>query len=442
MRLALINPKGTYISSQREIQKLIAQSPMIFQRLPQFRIIPHLGLLTLGALATKDFETIEYIDENVVHDPAYLNKSYDLVCVSAMTHQAFRAYEIGKHFRARGIPVILGGVHASLMPEEAQEFANAVVIGEVEGIWGEVMADFQAGTLKKLYRSCQMPDLSLSSVPRYELVDASQFDVYPVQTTRGCPHRCEFCVVHKIYGNQYRKKPVTHVLQCLDRIKEISRKKSPVVFFTDDNMLADKKFSEQLLKALVPYRIKWSTQSDISIGYDDEFLKLIRKSGGFQILIGFESLNSQNLSQIEQWKAHHLENYEKLVQKIQSYGICIIGTFIVGLDEDTPDVFPKILEFVCKTGLFDAQILIATPLPGTELMARMQQEGRLLKEIFWDRCNLAEINFKPRQMSVETLAQGYLWLYKNLYTQEDMAKKMDLLKKSLLVYRELMEEEK
>jgi radical SAM superfamily enzyme YgiQ (UPF0313 family) len=346
-----------------------------------------------------------------------INPDFDLVAISTYSAQIFEAYELADRYRAKGIKVVIGGPHVTLLPEEAKPHVDSVVIGEAEPVWGELVNDFKQGKLKPYYKAINVYDLGQSPLPRYEFLDKTKHNRITVQTTRGCPHDCEFCAASKILG-PYRKKPIELVVRDIKAIKKHWR--NPFIEFADDNTFVDKEWSKKLLSALIPLKIRWFTETDISVAQDEELLKLLKPSGCRQLLIGLESILSDNLKGMEKndWKLKQYDSYLTAIEKIQSYGVSVNGCFILGLDSDDPSIFEKTRDFIEKSQLLEAQLTILTPFPGTRLYQRLKREGRLINEVFWDRCTLFDINFIPKNMTVEQLENGGVWLGSQVYSEE------------------------
>ncbi len=414
MKIGLLALSGIQVRTER-IAKLGITLPGFVNRGKIIASLPSLALLTIAALTPEDIE-VEYVEipDITKHEP---NPNFDLVAISTYSAQVFEAYELANRYRVKGIKVVIGGPHVTLLPDEAQSHVDAVVIGEAEPVWGELLNDFKEGNLKPRYQASKAYDLSLSPMPRYEFLDKSKHNRITVQTTRGCPHDCEFCAASKILG-PYRKKPVELIVRDIKAIKKLWR--DPFIEFADDNTFVDKEWSKKLLSALIPLKIRWFTETDISVAQDEELLRLLKPSGCRQLLIGLESILSKNLRGMDRndWKSKQYDSYLSSIEKIQSHGISVNGCFILGLDSDDPGIFEKTRDFIEKSQLLEAQITVLTPFPGTRLYQRLKTEGRLLKEIYWDRCTLFDVNFVPKNMSVEQLENGLAWLGSQIYSEE------------------------
>jgi radical SAM superfamily enzyme YgiQ (UPF0313 family) len=262
-------------------------------------------------------------------------------------------------------------------------------------------------------------DLSNAPMPRFELLESDRYPRFTVQTQRGCPWRCEFCAASIRISPTFKVKPVEKVIAEIRRLKELWR--DPFIEFADDNTFVNRAHAKQLLRALARERVRWFTESDLSIAQDDELLRMMRDAGCAQVLIGFESPSRVALNGIEQktnWKARQLDSYCRAVEAIQGHGITVNGCFVMGLDGAGPESFEAVHDFVKRSGLFDVQITFMTPFPGTPLYERLHNEGRILHDRSWERCTLFDVNFQPQQMSVTELENGFKELARKLYADD------------------------
>ena len=384
--------------------------------------MPSLGLLTLAGLTPRERFDVEYYEIADMRKLPELPTHFDLVAISTFTAQYYEALDVAKYYRAHGVPVVMGGITASSLPEQTREHCTSVVLGEGEPLWPEVLRDFENGSLKPLYQhtSPGQFDLADAPMPRFDLLDPNKYNRITVQTSRGCPHRCEFCASSILLTNRYKLKPVEKVIAEIHEIKKIWAR--PFIEFADDNSFVHREHYKRLLRALAKENLRWFTETDVRVAEDDELLALMRDSGCQQVLIGLESPRRENLNGLElrnNWKAKQQEFYRDAITKIQSYGITVNGCFILGLDADTPEVFDDVLTFVRDSGLYEVQITFLTAFPGTPLYARLKQEGRIIRDKAWERCTLFDINFTPRNMSVDELQRGFLGLAKQLYSAEE-----------------------
>jgi len=414
MKIGLLALSGIVVRTER-IAKLGVTLPGFVKRGKIIASLPSLALLIIAAMTPDDIE-LEYVEITDI-DKHKINPDFDLVAISTFSAQVFEAYELADRYRKYGVTVVIGGPHVTLLPEEAKPHVDSVVIGEAEPVWANLITDFQKGELKPYYKASKPYDISKSPTPLYKFLDKNKHNRITVQTARGCPHDCEFCAASKILG-PYRKRSVESIVRDIVAIKE--HWEHPFIEFADDNTFIDKEWSKTLLQAITPLEIRWFTETDISVAQDEELLSLLRPSGCRQLLIGFESVVKRSLKGMESrdWKLKQYDSYLSAITKIQSHGISVDGCFILGLDYDRPDIFQKTLEFIEESQLLEVQLTILTPFPGTRLYQRMKREGRLLKEIFWDKCTLFDINFIPENMTVEQLEDGATWLGSQVYGEE------------------------
>jgi radical SAM superfamily enzyme YgiQ (UPF0313 family) len=306
VKIGLISPSrnkaNTYYSSNPRLKKFFAEN----KHVPGF-FHSNLALLTLAALTPEEVK-VTLIDERV--DTLTFEEDFDAVGITMMTAQAQRSYEIANRFRERGVHVILGGIHATVLPEEAKAHGDTLIIGEAENTWPQFLEDLKHGCPEKLYKDYSV-DLSKSPVPRYELVDTSVFNLLPLQTTRGCPYDCSFCSVTTVYGPRCRVKNVEQIVREIEALRKVAGTRRCV--FNDDNTFVNRKRAYEILEAIKPLRVKYFAQTDISIAEDERLLKLLQESGCKTVFIGFESLVAENLEEIQKsrWKLKRLESYSE-----------------------------------------------------------------------------------------------------------------------------------
>ena len=401
--------------------ELIAPATQENTRKRNKALVPPLGLAIVAALTPPEVE-VSLTDENVtVID---FHKETDLVGITALTVTARRAYEIADTFRARGVKVILGGIHPSVMPEEASEHADTVVIGEAEGIWSDLIEDFKANKLQRVYRQRERPSLVGLPTPRRDLfVQGAYYARHTVSTTRGCPYSCSFCSVTSFFGHTYRCRPVKEILKEIEPFNE--RK---LIAFVDDNIVGNPKFAKELFRALVPYKIKWLAQASVTIARDDELLKLAAASGCIDLLIGFESLSPANLAAVGK-RINVVDEYEDVIRKVHSHGIAIHGFFIFGLDEDDEDVFKRTVRFAQKMRLESAQFDLLTPYPGTALCESLDKAGRIVTKD-WSQYGY-NLVFEPKQLSREMLQKGHRWAWREFYSVPSIWRRVGVARRNL-----------
>jgi radical SAM superfamily enzyme YgiQ (UPF0313 family) len=421
MRVALISMSGVRVRSE-ELAALGVSLPGFVQRGKVIASMPSLALLTLAAVTPPEVEIV-YLDVADIRQHG-LRTDVDLVGLSTFTAMAYECYELADQYRAAGIPVVIGGLHATLVPEEAKVHADAVCVGEGEALWPLILEDARKGRLQPFYREARPGsyDLSQTPIPRFELLDISRYNRLTVQTSRGCPLDCEFCAASKIYG-RYRVKPVEQVMREIDAIEALWQ--NPFLELADDNTFVNKSWAKPFLREMGKRNIRWFTETDLSVADDPELLDLLARSGCQQVLIGLESINAGNLEGLDRsnWKRKRLDGYRKAIDTIQSKGVTVNGCFILGLDSDTPETFEQIRDFVLDSNLLESQVTLLTPFPNTRLYHRLKAAGRLLQEDYWDRCTLFDVNFQPRNMSVRELEEGLIFLFRELYNGEVHAKR-------------------
>jgi len=399
-----------------ELTRLGLTLPGFVDRNKIIASLPSLGLLTLAGL-TPDKFAITYHEIADLKKLSDLPDHFDLVALSSFTAQFYEACEVADAYRAKNIPVIMGGITASALREQAREHCTSVVIGEGEPLWPEVLKDFECGALQPFYAASKEFDLANAPLPRFDLLDPDKYNRLTVQTSRGCPHRCEFCASSILLTPRYKVKPVEKVVAEIREIKKIWPR--PFIEFADDNSFVHRGHYKKLLRALAREKLRWFTEADVRVAEDEELLGLMRDSGCQQVLIGLESPCHTSLYGVEMksnWKLRQQDFYRAAIAKIQSFGITVNGCFILGLDGDTHDVFDDVLNFVRDSRLYEVQVTFMTAFPGTPLYARLKREGRILRDRAWELCTLFDINFQPKNLSVEQLQGGFLNLVKQLYS--------------------------
>ncbi|HSR41620.1 MAG TPA: radical SAM protein, partial [Longimicrobiales bacterium] len=330
------------------------------------------------------------------------------------------AYRLADRYRAEGVTVILGGLHVTVMPDEAAAHADAIVVGEAEPVWPELVRDLKAGRLKPRYVATGKPfDLAEAPMPRFDLLEPERYNRLTVQTQRGCPFHCDFCAASIRLRPGYRTKPIPKILAEIEAIRAIWDE--PFLELADDNSFASKRHGRALVEALRPLGLKWFTESDISVGRDPELLRAMKESGCAQILVGLESPQAAALDGVERrtnWKRKQLDGYRRAIDNIQEAGITLNGCFVLGLDGTDAGSFDAVYDFVEETGLYEVQITVMTPFPGTPLYDRLLAEGRILHPGAWERCTLFDVNFVPERMTVEELETGFRDLMRRIYEPE------------------------
>jgi radical SAM superfamily enzyme YgiQ (UPF0313 family) len=395
MKIVLISPKGP----------LYRHRSGIFKR--SLRYAP-LTLTTLAALVPSHLDArVEIYDEGI--EDVDLDLDADLVGMTVITGTAPRTYELADHFCRRNIPVVLGGPHVTLMPEEAQQHADAIVTGYAEGTWPQLLTDFASEQMQPRYD--QAPDLSLAELPRPRrdlLRRGSYSTIHTFEATRGCVHHCDFCVVPVAWGTRPYQKPVQEIVQ------DIQQLGSKRIVFLDLNLIADVHYATNLFEALIPLSIKWYGLATTQLAYNAPLLSLAARSGCRGLLIGFESVSRENLR-----SSHKAFNdpgrYKEAIEVFHRHNISLMGCFVFGMDDDTPDVFMQTARFCIEARIDLPRFAILTPFPGTPLFERLNAEGRILTED-WGLYDGQHVVFEPLNMSVEQLYKGTENAWKHAYS--------------------------
>lgn len=405
--------------------KLGLTLPGFVERSKQVAALPSLGLLQLASTTPPGHEVAYY---EATEDRAEPDALYDcdLVAISTFSAQIFEAYSIADRLRAAGVKVALGGLHVSVLPDEAAAHADYVAVGEGEHVWPQIVEAAERGEPQRIFRSSDAKpvDVSRLPIPRYDLLHERPYNRFTVQTSRGCPWRCEFCASTVMLSRSYRKRPVDDVIRDVLAIRRL--RPNAFLEFADDNTFVDKEWGKALCRALAPLGVKWFTETDISVADDPELLELIVASGCRQLLIGLESPEASALEGLElrsNFKARRAADYADAIERIQSAGVTVNGCFILGLDHHDTSVFARVLEFAERTRLFEVQITYLTAFPGTPLYARFEAEQRLLKPRRWDLCTLFDANYQPARMTPEELRAGFYELTGRLYSREAMERR-------------------
>ncbi|RPJ02225.1 MAG: radical SAM protein [Candidatus Aminicenantes bacterium] len=369
-------------------------------------LMPQLALFILQGLTPKEHQVV-MLDEEA--EDIDLEQDCDLVGISFMTSNASRAYWLAREFKERGKTVVLGGVHPTLLPDEAAPHGDSVVVGEAEGVWSELLEDCQQGRLKKIYHNPR-PDLS-----RYVPKDFSKitrrhlFGMVPIMTTRGCPYHCDFCCVTDLFGKEIRHIPIENV------VRDIKESGKRLFMFLDDNIIGHPSYAKELFAALKPLKISWVGQSSIALLVkDDELLKLAVESGCKGLFVGLESIKETQMSSLRK-SFLSLRGLEDGLKKVRRAGLFILASMIFGFDEDTKDVFDETVKFLRKNKVHSVAFNVLTPYPGTKTFQKMKEQGRLLTDD-WKYYDHSTVVFKPKNMSAYELMVGKIRARKAFYS--------------------------
>lgn len=375
--------------------------------------LPPLSLATLDSL-TPSCHNVTIVND-VVEKVDY-SGAYDLVCITAMTPQSERAYQISAKFRARGVTVILGGMHPTILPEEAQEHADAIVVGEADDIWESVLDDCENNRLQKVYQSEQLPNLSRRVIPNW---DNMNMDIYPrkqgakkpmmpIFTTRGCPYGCSFCTVSRFFGKRYRTKPIEHVLA------EIECTNAENLFFVDDNVGGHPDYSRELFASLYDKNLTWFSQISTRVLNTPDLLGKAARAGCNALFVGVESVNEDSLKGSNK-SFNKVDKYGELVKLMKAVGIVPYFSFIFGFDEDTPEQFERTIEFLKKHDVTRSIFWILTPIPGTELFETMDAENRIIDKR-WSSYDGTHVVYQPKSFAADELVDLFWKSFQSMYT--------------------------
>lgn len=344
---------------------------------------------------------LKFYDDRMERIP--FDEPTDLVALSVETYTAKRAYQIASEYRRRGVPVVMGGFHATLCPEEVAQYADAVVVGEAEHVWGQVLHDAERGCLQAYYRGHGRPSLGDLRPDRSVFRGKNYLPIGLVEAGRGCHFKCDFCAVQTVFNHTQTRRPTDDILEELGRMRD-----KKLIFFVDDNITSNMAQAKEFFRALAPLKINWVSQASINAAHDEEFLQLIAASGCQGVLIGFESLNPANLKAMNKGFNTMQGGYEKALANLRRYNIRLYITFVFGYDEDTEASFPETVDFALQHQFYIAAFNHLTPFPGTPLYQRWEAEGRLLYDKWWldERYGYNMIPFRPAQMTPERLQRG------------------------------------
>ena len=384
-------------------------------------LLPPLALAIINRL-TPGKHHVKVVDD-LVENIDY-SRSYDLVGITAMTAQADRAYQVADRFREIGVRVIMGGIHPTMLPHEAKKHADSVVIGEVEGLWEQILADFENNRYKEFYRHTSPPDLQELTIPKWDNINMKPYvkrigdklPSMPLFASRGCFHDCKFCSIHKMYRKSFRMKPISHVLKEIDSIN------ARYYFFVDDGIACNFDYARELFKALIPKKIVWIMQMSTTILKTPDLIELAGRAGCNLLLFGIESLDNNILKSVNK-DFNHPETYEELFIRAREAGIIPCPTFIFGFDEDTPDRFRLTMDFLEKNKMETAHFAILTPFPGTKIYQEMNDNGRILTHD-WSMYDSLHFVFQPRNFNADQFITQFWKHYRRFLSVKSMAKRL------------------
>jgi radical SAM superfamily enzyme YgiQ (UPF0313 family) len=403
MKVALLSPKGPLYRNRGGIFK------------KSLRYQP-LTLTTLAALAPAELDVdFALYDEGIADIPPDLDA--DLVGLTVITGSSMRAYELARHYRARGSAVVLGGPHVTLVPQEAQQHADAICVGYAEETWPQLLRDFAHGRMQPRYDQGHGFALTNLPFPRRELLDKRHYLTQAVfEATRACAHDCEFCVVPTAWGRRQFQKPVGHVVE---DIRRVGKRR---IIFIDLNLISDRAYAAELFTALIPLNIRWFGLSTSLIGRDRELMELTARSGCAGLLIGFESICDSSLGDIRK-RFNDPTLYRSLISDLHALGISIQGCFVFGHDHDTKDVFGETVQFCVDAAIDLPRFAILTPFPGTPLHQRLDREGRILTKN-WELYDGQHVVYRPAGMTPRELQVGHEKAWRDVYSYGSIVRRL------------------
>jgi radical SAM superfamily enzyme YgiQ (UPF0313 family) len=403
LKIALVSPKGPLYRHRGGIWK------------KSLRYQP-LTLTTLAAMIPPELDAqIQLFDEGIADVP--LDLDADLIGLTVITGTAMRAYELADHFRRRRIKTVLGGPHVTLIPEDAQPHADAIVTGYAEDTWPQLLRDFAKGEMQSRYDQAPGLDLAARPFPRRELLPSHRFLTNNVfEATRGCVHCCDFCVVPAAWGRKPYQKPIEDV------VADIRQHGARKLIFVDLNLIADRGYALRLFAALVPLKVQWYGLATVLLADDLELLELAARSGCKGLLMGLESISPQNLKESRKG-FNSPERFAGIVERLHEHGIALQGCFVFGLDHDEPDIFLKTAEFAVQANIDLPRFAVVTPFPNTALYKRLLAENRILTKN-WELYDGQHVVFRPARMSVQELQQGIETAWKHAYSFRSIARRI------------------
>ncbi len=395
---------------------LITSSSPDIQRVRRPRVLnfQQITMPYLAAFAPPHW-TVIHIDEVV--SPVDFGMLVDLVAITFHTPSAPHAYATADQFRRRGTPVVLGGPHVTLMPDEAQVHADVIFVGEAESQWPQFLREFEVGHHRQRYFSTELPTLEDTPMARKDLFHRRDHTGGVLFATRGCPHHCDFCTLAVMYQSRVRKRRVEAVAE------EYGSFPGKVIILWDDNIASDIEYAKTLFRALAPYRKWWSSQASIHAAQNDEFLELAARSGCKQLFVGLESISQASVNEVQK-RFNRVSDYARAIERIHSHGIAVQVGIVFGFDSDEQAIFGETLDFLETAGVQNATFNILTPFPGTRLYQRLEAEGRILTRD-WSKYNgRADVVFRPRLMSPEELLAGYEYATRRFYSWRSVCRRL------------------
>ena len=407
MKIALLAPAGAMHRYNGMFHKGLHYAPIT--------------LALLAALVPKELDAeVRIYDETAEAIP--LDLEADIIGITCITGTAARCYRYADYFRKKGIKVILGGVHPSLMPDEARKHADSVIVGLGEDNFPKALLDFKNGCLQEMYYQDKCTDIGGRPLPRKDLLKKDKYiTLNTVEAIRGCNHSCTFCAYPQAFGRKVYKRPIEDILA------EIKSFKGKEVVFPDVNLIADVKFAKELFTAMIPLKKWWFGLTTTAIGDNEELLDVFEKSGCKGLLIGFESVNQETQKNINKG-VNRVNEYKTLMEKLHKRGIMVMGCFSFGSDEDKKDVFKRTVDLCIEAKIDLPRFSVITPFPATPFYNELESEGRIIDRD-WAMYDVEHCVYKPKHMTKEELEEGIAWAWKEAYSVKNIFKRLDLTKR-------------
>lgn len=407
MKIALLAPAGAMHRYNGMFHKGLHYAPIT--------------LALLAALVPKELDAeVRIYDETAEAIP--LDLEADIIGITCITGTAARCYRYADYFRKKGIKVILGGVHPSLMPDEARKHADSVIVGLGEDNFPKALLDFKNGCLQEMYYQDKCTDIGGRPLPRKDLLKKDKYiTLNTVEAIRGCNHSCTFCAYPQAFGRKVYKRPIEDILA------EIKSFKGKEVVFPDVNLIADVKFAKELFTAMIPLKKWWFGLTTTAIGDNEELLDVFEKSGCKGLLIGFESVNQETQKNINKG-VNRVNEYKTLMEKLHKRGIMVMGCFSFGSDEDKKDVFKRTVDLCIEAKIDLPRFSVITPFPATQFYNELESEGRIIDRD-WAMYDVEHCVYKPKHMTKEELEEGIAWAWKEAYSVKNIFKRLDLTKR-------------
>jgi radical SAM superfamily enzyme YgiQ (UPF0313 family) len=378
----------------------------------------------LAAFVDPEKYLITLVDEYNQRIP--YDQHFDLVAITVNTSNAAHCYQMALEFRGKGGKVIFGGPHVSLLPDEAMEHCDFLIIGEAEHTWPEFLRDFYLGNCsKKVYTMKEVPNLVGIPIPRRDLIHSRLFTKGAVIASRGCPYHCSYCNLKQIYHDSFRTRPINEVIEDIKQIK------SKYFVFWDDNFFGDIKYAKALMKELKLLNKRWAAQITLERCKDTELIKLAKEAGCIYFFVGIESFSAESLQSVNK-RINQVEKYQTLINNIHKYDISVQAGIIFGFDTDNKDIFKRTLDACNHLGIDGVTVSILTPLPNTPVYDQFKRESRLITDDWSVYNGKTKVTFQPKQMTADELFEGYMWFRKEFYSWGSFLKRMRVSRVNLL----------